>query len=122
MPSAEDRHHFCKILHSELEPWGSRLGISLRVTSVEQPAISPWCVLAIDAGRSLARDAVNDSDWIGLLRIADEAAASELILRSGKKRLLVGKLSQKRYWSDTQARLLAQRVVWGHLDAFKGRK
>lgn len=122
VPSVEDRQRFCEVLDSELEPWGSRLGISIRATSLEEAIFPPWYGISIGVGKPQPKSSVSNSDWEGLLRSADEAAASELILRSGKKRLLIGKLSQKRYWSDTQARLLAQRVVWGHLEAFKGRK
>jgi hypothetical protein len=60
-------------------------------------------------------------DWEGLLRVADEAAASEVLLRDGSFGLLIGRLNQRRYWSETQARLLAQRIVWSHLELLKGR-
>lgn len=61
------------------------------------------------------------NEWEGLLRAADEVAASEILVRAGDDDLLVGRLAQRRYWSDTQARLLAQRIIWLHIDLLKGR-
>jgi hypothetical protein len=34
--------------------------------------------------------------------------------------LLIGRLAQNRYWSDTQARLLAQHIIWSRLDLLRG--
>lgn len=48
-------------------------------------------------------------------------AASEIVIRDGQGGLLIGRLAQRRYWSETQARLLAQRIVWTHVDLLKGR-
>ncbi len=55
-------------------------------------------------------------DWAELLKAADKAAASEILVDNGPDGLLIGRLSQRRYWSDTQARLLAQRIAWSHVE------
>lgn len=60
------------------------------------------------------------SDCEGLVEAADETAASEILLDDGPNRLLVGRLAQRRHWSATQARLLAQRIIWSHVDLLKG--
>ena len=65
-------------------------------------------------------DSTSTSDWEGLLRAADDAAASEILVHSRSGTLLIGRLSQRRYWSETQARLLAQRIVWSHVDFLQG--
>ena len=58
-------------------------------------------------------------DWAGLLGAADEAAASEILVDDGLDGLLIGRLAQRRYWSETQARLLAQRIAWSHVELLK---
>ena len=52
---------------------------------------------------------------------ADETGASEVIIPKGTDGLLIVRLAQRRYWSETQARLLAQRIIWSHVDVLKGR-
>ena len=54
-----------------------------------------------------------------LLKAADLAAATEVVVENGPNELLVGRLAQRRYWSETQARLLAQRIAWSHVDLLK---
>ena len=53
-------------------------------------------------------------------RAADETASSEVLVRTDDSGLLIGRLAQQRYWSDTQARLLAQQIIWSHLDVLRG--
>jgi hypothetical protein len=86
-----------------------------------QQAISPWHGIDVRTSNFNVSEAIPAQDWEGLLRTADEAAASEVLLRNGSNCLLIGRLAQRRYWSETQARLLAQRIVWSHLDLLKGR-
>lgn len=73
--------------------------------------------------RTSTQDGANqpaETDWEGLLRAADESAASEIIFHDANAGLLVARLAQRRYWSETQARLLAQRIIWSHVDLLKG--
>jgi hypothetical protein len=104
-----------------LLPWCERFGSKIVVHQFPQHAISPWCGIDVRASDLNASEAIPAQDWEGLLRAADEAAASEVLLRNGSNGLLIGRLAQRRYWSETQARLLAQRIVWSHLDLLKGR-
>jgi hypothetical protein len=90
------------------------------VRPFSQPAISPWQCIEIERKNVKVAEVVPAQDWEGLLRTADEAAAAEVLLRNGNNGLLIGRLAQKRYWSKTQARLLAQRIIWSHLDLLKG--
>mgnify|MGYP001331815984 CR=1 FL=1 len=118
-PTPEEKVHFCKVLTEELDPWCERLGSKVHVHLIDQPNISPWAGLEISTTAS-GPDVSSISDWEGLLRAADDAAASEMMLLNGLDRMLVGRLSQRRYWSETQARLLAQRIVWSHVDFLQG--
>jgi len=117
-PSTVDRERFCKVLADELAPWCQRLGVPLAVTPMPPLAGSPWDGIALQT--ATAAQPIPASDWAGLLHAADETASSEVLVRTNDGGgLLIGRLAQQRYWSDTQARLLAQHIIWSHLDALK---
>ncbi len=122
-PNDADRARFCEVLATELEPWCDRFGTALAVAPLPLLAMSPWQGVSVRPKRQ-RHGAVpagdSDVDWQGLLRAADEAAATEVVLREGSGGLLIGRLAQRRYWSGTQARLLAQRIAWSHLDVLRG--
>ena len=120
-PGTDERYRFCEVLRDELEPWCRRFGSKVGVYPVRARAVSPWHAIAVRTGRRHAADAVTDDDWAGLLRAADEAAATEILLEDGPDGLLIGRLAQRRYWSKTQARLLARRIAWSHVGLLKRR-
>jgi len=120
VPTKTERERFCDVLSKELLPWCKRFGSELVVSLLLQPDISPWQGIEVRTNHVNLSERVPPQDWEGLLRTADEAAASEVLLRTGANGLLIGQLAQKRYWSETQARLLAQRIIWSHLDLLKG--
>ena len=122
VPSLAERERFCEILQDELSPWCERFGSTLAVDQIPPLATSPWQAIEVrkaicEPGQTVP--ASEASDWAGLLRAADEAAASEILVRNSRDSLLVGRLAQRRYWSQTQARLLAQRIIWSHVDLLK---
>ena len=120
-PGADERDRFCEILRDELKPWCERFGSRVGVYAIRARAVSPWHAIAVRTGRRHAASTVPDDHWAGLLRAADEAAATEILLEDGPDGLLIGRLAQRRYWSETQARLLAQRIVWSHVELLKRR-
>jgi len=120
-PSDQEQERFCEALSAELGAWSNRFGTELVVRRLSQPALSPWYGIEVRATRQGGELAVSQDHWNGLLRAANDAAASEVILRDGDDALLIGRLAQRRYWSETQARLLAQRIAWSHVDLLKGR-
>lgn len=120
LPSDGERETFCKVLRGELEPWADRFGSKMSVSQIDVPTTSPWYAVALRTGLRASGRTVPDDDWVGLLRAADEAAATEMIVEDGSNGLLIARLAQRRYWSKTQARLLAQRIVWSHIDLLKG--
>ena len=119
MPSRQEQVRFCEVLAEELTPWSKRLGSELHVHSLDHSTALPWYGLEVRTSES-ELDPTSNSDWKGLLRAADDAAASEILVHSRSGTLLIGRLSQRRYWSETQARLLAQRIVWSHVDFLQG--
>lgn len=120
VPTAEEQARFCEVLEQELTPWCDRFGSKVAVHQLCQPAISPWYGIDVRTSLHDGGDSAGTHDWEGLLRAADDAAASEIVVRDGSRGLLIGRLAQRRYWSETQARLLAQRIIWSHVDLLKG--
>ena len=119
VPTSAEREKFCEVLRNELSPWCKRFGSTLAVEQISPLPMSPWQAIEV---RNVLRDArqnVPASDWGGLLTAADETAASEIFVHSAPHRLMVGRLAQRRYWSQTQARLLAQRIAWSHVELLR---
>lgn len=119
-PNRAEREQFCEVLQEELRPWCDRFGAWLTVDQVPMPPISPWQAIAIRTGRGEPMELVSEDDWFGLASAADNMAASEIIFDNGPRGLLIYRLVQRRYWSQTQARLLAQRIVWSYVELLKG--
>ena len=118
-PALEERKRFCEILQSELRPWCERFGTRLVVNQIPPMAMSPWQAISVRTERDELTETVPADDWPGLLQVADAAAASEVLVDNGPDGLLIGRLAQRRYWSETQARLLAQRIAWSNVDLLK---
>ncbi|MDF8335771.1 HsdM family class I SAM-dependent methyltransferase [Novosphingobium cyanobacteriorum] len=110
---------FCEKLLGELAPWGARYDSSFEADLVHYSASSPWCCIAL-RHRGGAGPNVIEQDLAGLLQAADATGAGELIAEA-QGMLLIGRLAQQRYWSATQARLLAQRIIWSHLPFLQAR-
>ena len=120
VPGSDEQRRFCDVLREELRPWCDRFGSRLAVDRVPTPAMSPWQAIAVRTSRRESPKKVPPSDWAGLLKAADKAAASEILVENEPSELLIGRLAQMRYWSATQARLLAQRIAWSHVELLKG--
>ena len=119
--SSAEKVRFCKVLEEELTPWCERFDAPQPTVRIPQMDISPWEGIDLAVVRSDATETVTLSDWKRLLRVADEASASEMIIRKETEGLLIGRLAQRRYWSETQAWLLAQRIIWSHADVLAAR-
>ena len=120
VPTGAEKEEFCRVLRDELKPWCDRFGSTLVVEQIPVLAMSPWQVIGVRTAMRKKAETVPVGDWEGLLRAADEVAATEILLQHGTAGLLIGVLAQRRYWSKTQARLLAQRIIWSHVELLKG--
>ena len=118
-PSLKETERFCEVLTDELRPWCDRFGSRLAVEQLAPQAMSPWQGIAVRTGRREPMETIPADDWTELLSAADEAAASEILVDIEPDGLLVGRLAQRRYWSETQARLLAQRIAWSRVELLK---
>ena len=119
LPSSDETERFCGVLRDELTPWCDRFGSRLAVYQIPRLTMSPWQAIAVRTGLGEEAETVSEDHWTTLLRAADDAAASEILVDRGPEGLLIGRLAQRRYWSKTQARLLAQRIAWSHVELLK---
>ncbi|WP_372396892.1 N-6 DNA methylase [Azospirillum sp. HJ39] len=110
---------FCALLQNELTPWAKRFRSEIRVSMVANRPTSPWLGFILYSGHKVP-SADAEQDWDGLLAMADATASSEMMVEDNSGALLVVRLAQKRYWTKTQARLLAQHIIWSRLDFLKG--
>ena len=116
--TSEKSTEFCKALEAELAPWAKRAKTNITINPVKKlPATSPWKLLRLDTQHASAQAL---DDWPEILRTADELGTTEVILPD-ENGLWIARLNQARYWSQSQARLLARRIVWEHVDLLFGR-
>jgi len=109
---------FCAKLEAELAGWSSRFDRALSVHPVPTSPLSPWqFVVLADDGKE---DGLPAPDPVrqGLLQAADLLAATEIIISEDRTRLWIGRLNQGRYWSRSQARIVARHLIWEHLGFF----
>lgn len=119
-PALDDLGAFRDVLSAELEPWARRINKNISVGSVDLPIGCPWGALHVGTDRHLDTPPV-DRDWPEILRLADAMAATEVIYPNPTDACLwIARLNQARYWSRSQARLLARRIAWEHLDFLLG--
>lgn len=116
-PDQKTQDRFRARLYSDLEPWAQRFKTQVHICAIESRSTSPWLGLRLHTGA--ATSTVADADWEALLDLADATAATELIVEPKGGGLLIGRLAQNRFWTETQARLLAQHIVWSRLDVLK---
>jgi hypothetical protein len=57
------------------------------------------------------------------MRLADSMSSSEIVyVNDTAGFLILGRLNQARYWSISQSRLAARRIIWDYVDFLSGRK
>ena len=115
-PTSSDIETFCEVLRDELNPWCKWFETSLAIDQISMPSMSPWRAIAI---RRHGPKKIVQDHWTKLLSVAEQSAVSEILVDDMPDELLIGRLAQRRYWSKTQARLLAQRIVWTHIELLK---
>jgi N-6 DNA Methylase len=108
---------FCDVLSEELKPWVQRFARpTLRAIPDRRIAFSPWRILRLSFLDGQGANSSGTADWSAILQAADEMSAAEVLCsNAAEQSLWIGRLNQARYWSPTQARLVAQRVIWDHI-------
>jgi hypothetical protein len=123
-PSLAQIKVYCQTLETELTRFAQRFQCRVRVSPVENRRSSPWQTLHIvvcQNAKVKEPEQVFSSDIRALTALADRAGATEIVIEEGKQRLSMVLLAQARYWSETQARLAAQRIIWTRPELFRER-
>jgi hypothetical protein len=117
-PPPEMVEEFRSTLLRELGTWTKRFARETAVFAELSPGGSPWRFLGLSQS---AYPQSGAAPLEGFVDIADESAASEIILRD-RDALWIGRLDQARYWTKSQARLLARRLIWEQVNFLSGNK
>lgn len=119
-PDTGEIDMFCNVISSELNPWALRVRRQFFVAPVKLLLESPWAVVSISTSQTRPSFVANQH-WPDILRLADRSAATEIIFPDPDAGLLwLARLNQARYWSGSQARLVARRIAWEHIDFLAG--
>jgi len=123
-PTEDDVAAFCMELNDQLAPWAVSLGSALAVAPRPfQDMSAPWMILTVAAEQDRPRQQLRHAaePWAEIIGLADRMAATEIIMpdRDGRT-LWIARLRQHRYWTSSQAKLLAERIAWEHLDDLLG--
>ncbi|WP_368563142.1 class I SAM-dependent DNA methyltransferase [Pseudoxanthomonas sp. UTMC 1351] len=121
--TAAQHSAFNRKIQAELQPWCQRFDRPLAVHPLQMPPLSPWrFILLSRTGHSTSANAI-PADWAQAIRLADELSATELTYFDKETdSLILGRLNQARYWSPSQARLAARRIIWDHIDFLSGKE
>jgi hypothetical protein len=112
---------FCETLAASFAPWAEKGGIRVDVRPQSLPAISPWQLVRVQTRQPGTPESAAALDWTAVLNVADHLGATEVLYPDEQTDCLwVARLAQARYWSQSQARLLARRIVWEHVDFLLG--
>lgn len=113
--STHQRLEYSQFLADELKPWAERYSIPLKVDLMHSASNSPWCFVRIF--KSDRRDGSHNSFSDFPIQWADELAATECVLQDDRlQQIILGRLNQARYWTFSQARLTARRLIWENID------
>jgi hypothetical protein len=121
-PTESEVIDFCAALKNDLGPWAVREGRAIEVYPKTLPVGTPWAVARVcTADKSRGDCALATDNWPEVLQIADSLAASEVIYPVQDSNCVwIARLNQARYWSRSQARLVARKIVWEQLETLLG--
>lgn len=111
--SSSDTQLFCKNLSKRLNSVFGRVNVSVKVDLLENSADLPWRFLKVSREKSHnSLDTNVPTEW---LSFADNYSVSRIIVSDETSQsLIIGLLQKYRYWTPTQARMLAADIIWQH--------
>jgi hypothetical protein len=118
-PTGQEIDEFCKVLSLDLGSLARRADKRITASRLDVTAVSPWNLVRISAKAATGNN--SRVDWLDILRIADQSAATEVIYPVASESCLwLARLGQSRYWSRSQAHLVARRIAWEHMEVLLG--
>lgn len=109
--SSKSAESFCKRLQTELVSVLGANGHHVNVQMLADHAHLPWKFIAL----SLDAHALPTTPPRNWIEHADDLAVSRITIIDAQRPLIVvGLLNRFRYWTQTQARLLASDILWEH--------
>ena len=109
--SAKWISQFCARLQKDLSGVIGANGLQVQVQMLPSAIDLPWKFIAISVGTEIFQPML-PTNW---LEQADDLAVSRItIIDPHRPLIVVGLLGRSRYWTPTQARLLASDIVWEH--------
>ncbi len=118
-PSGKEAGSFCSFLEDMIQPSFEVIG--QRVSVEQLPAVRgrwdpPWRFVSV----ALKSDKLPAPDdlIVTLMEEANRAAASRVVMRVPNGGLLIGILNQRRFWTQSRARLCGLHILRQCLDAF----
>lgn len=120
-PDGNQLTSFREALAAHLAAWANKGERMLEVLLHPLPSTSPWQLVRVQTSENSMTSRAVASDWTVVLNAANELAATEVLYRDEQADCLwVARLAQARYWSRSQARLVARRIIWEHSDFLLG--
>ncbi|MBL4808418.1 MAG: N-6 DNA methylase [Rhodobacteraceae bacterium] len=121
--SAKSKKAYAVRLELELESWGARFDRKLSVRPIDTSPLSPWQFVAISSDARIDQWVSYDEVLMHAIQeAADGLSSSEIVYLDVKNDCLyLGRLNQARYWSISQARLAARRIIWENIDFLSGK-
>lgn len=105
----EQEERFCVRLRDELDGVLGRNGQEVHVRVLSADVQLPWRFIAI----SLDEKSLPTLPPVNWVEYADDLAVSRItVIDEQKSTVIVGLLNRYRYWTPTQARLLASDIIW----------
>lgn len=116
--TSQQEKDFCTRLKNELDGVLGKDGQEVHVRVVPADIRLPWRFIAISLGECYG-PAMLPPSWV---EYADDLAVSRItIIDEQNSTVTVGLLNRYRYWTPTQARILASDIVWQNGTMLEGR-
>ncbi len=113
---------FCATLAAELQPFAQH---PVAAAPVMVPPGMPWRVAQVTVGTpaTTVPSLQPADDWWKVFQLAHQMAATQVVHAQPELGCLwLARLDQARYWSHSQARLVARRILWEQIDVLMGRE
>lgn len=106
-----ERDFFCNLVEERLNSVLGRVGVKVHVNLLMNEAHLPWrfFIITRHSDNKLITDGV-PPEWINF---ADDFSVSRITISNQRKQsVIIGLLDRYRYWTATQARMLASDIIW----------